>query len=158
MPSHVVHFGQKHYTRDEWGVRQPVIATACSVSANWAVTTRKMEEVTCKRCLRKIGGPPVMAPEQKEPARPTAWDRLDALDGALPTPEVQSPTAPDVPSDPERRIALVFFHLMRRHLGIDAVTQIVALARQGVTSSDPEDHDLETRAARYAKLLLNSTR
>ncbi len=158
---------------------------ACGRNASNVLYTRKKNEVTCQRCRRKLGietaGPfPAEMMRGRPRGRPTAWDRLDASeidDGAgveledepvdvVPDPvveprEEETATAPTgvlstTPRDRLRhRIALVFFHLMRGHLGAHVVAEIANMSRRGITGPGRDYDFLMPQAERLADSILS---
>lgn len=135
--------------------------------------TRDKDRVTCKKCKKcrkKLGlNEPETLKSPKARVRPTAWDHLDALEDQesapeavetpvpLPVPVVATPVLLPPTSQRERvlrdRIAIIFFHLMRSHLGVDTVVSIADMASRHVTGPGI-DINLEERARALADLIL----
>lgn len=138
------------------------------------------------RCKLGLDGISAGAAPKMNGGRPTAWDHLDAPvmdDGQVEEVEVYEPEpvealldeppilaslppAPETPppvlisTTPEQRmrhrVALIFFHLMRSHLGAEVVAQIAEMCAAGSMGPGREyDGDLMPRAERLADLVLS---
>lgn len=167
---------------DEYNERVPTLSCGRTVYSD-TVTTTKKDKVTCKRCLAALGIEPKAdlgpAPKAKKPGRPTAWDHVleDDVPEPAPAPDAPKPEPapqPLVPAPTPRpttpqpapwtgnrtaqdrlrdRIAIIFFHLMRSHLGVEQVNEIARMASLGVTGPGIW-LDLEERSRALADLVI----
>jgi hypothetical protein len=105
--------------------------------------------------------PPVVVEQPPEvPATDYARQAEVAWNGAVDTVVAANPTlgapAPARTARTDavvRRVSLIFYHLMRSHLGVDQVNQIADWASRGVTGSGLFP-DLQARAEELARLVV----
>jgi len=177
-----VHYGRR--VRDE-GSGEMIATTKCKTDGEFIEVTRRKEQVTCKRCLRKLVLESEQAPIKRRNRPVTAWDHLDAIPDdhtpveepeevdvlPEPTPDPEpAPThvfagaavgsAPNVFRLPERdpvvhRVALVFFNLMRLHLGVEQVTQLAEMASHGVVGQGRLLDNMMPLCEQLARLVLD---